>query len=101
MNEKIHTYDIDAPWRVDTPWDKYKQYCRIDELELWNPKLCILLRQYDSCFDDYWMYWLSLRNKLYVRRTPLFIGQKRMAAEKPKSYRNNGQQQLLEAEVRG
>jgi len=77
-----------APWRLDTPFDKFKMYCRLDELKEWNPKLAKLILTYKECFDDEWWYYLS-KTGVYVRRVPLWMTSKRMPSEKSKLIDRN------------
>ena len=82
----IQTYE--APWRNAWARNRYVQYCKPDELESLSPKLFRIIKLYGEAFDDYWFYWIT-RSEAYIKRSPIWFGQKSVDAEKPKKYEPN------------
>jgi len=71
----------EAPWRGT--FDRWVQYCKPDELLSLTPKLFQLIDEHGECFDDTWWYFFN-KKRTYIKRTPIWMNQKRMPAEASK-----------------
>jgi len=71
----------ETPWRCT--FDRWVQYCKPDELQSIQPKLYWLIQKYGETFDDVWWYFYN-KKRTYIKRTPIWMNQKRMPAEASK-----------------
>ena len=96
---KHRILDFEAPWRSSHAFKKalYQQLCRPDEIVVFNPKLWRILETYNEAFGDNWYYWVSSTGR-YVRRTPIWLGKKRIetADHRVKKPIGNNQKKLFE-----